>query len=157
MQLCHGEVTAEDAKVEGAVSKALDKAGAALKVGVQKNIKQLHSVHACLDVVQPHVGVSGISRRACNNPTGRGGKPAMRAALHSTRVGNSFAGCNSALDVAQRLVMVNGAVGKALGKAGAALQVGVAHTKHNGAMLILSYAPVKGRADGVDAVLGWVT
>jgi hypothetical protein len=29
---CHGEVTAEDAKVEGAVSKALDKAGAALKV-----------------------------------------------------------------------------------------------------------------------------
>ena len=29
---CHGEVTAEDATVEGAVSKALDKAGAALKV-----------------------------------------------------------------------------------------------------------------------------
>lgn len=30
---CHGEVTAEDASVEDAVSKALDRAGAALKVG----------------------------------------------------------------------------------------------------------------------------
>jgi deoxyribodipyrimidine photolyase len=30
---CHGEVTAEEAQVEGAVAKALDKAGAALKVG----------------------------------------------------------------------------------------------------------------------------
>jgi hypothetical protein len=33
---CHGEVTAEDAKVEGAVSKALDKAGTALKVRGQQ-------------------------------------------------------------------------------------------------------------------------
>lgn len=30
---CHGEVTVEEANVEAAVKKALDKSGAALKVG----------------------------------------------------------------------------------------------------------------------------
>lgn len=30
---CHGEVTAEEVKMEAGVARALDKAGAALKVG----------------------------------------------------------------------------------------------------------------------------
>jgi hypothetical protein len=61
---CHGEVTAEDAKVEGAVRKALDKAGAALKVGVNTVELSFILCNSALNAVQLHAKVEGAVSKA---------------------------------------------------------------------------------------------
>lgn len=47
---CHGEVTAEEVKVEAGVARALDKAGAALKVGWPAWLLLVQSAAECAPV-----------------------------------------------------------------------------------------------------------